>query len=314
MSIAIVVLASGAFVVSALALSALAGGLALAAGTWLARFDAATRVRVWTVVAIAPLALGALAVALSLAPSLGWGVDHCDVHEAHHPHLCLAHAHLHGGWAVIALVAVVAVRFAAAGGRVAAQARRANRVQHALDGLCRPGDGVAVVGMAEPWALTLGWLRPRAFVSAGVPEGIRAAVVAHERAHVRHRDPAARALLEIALAFHLPGIAGALRRALHRAHEARADVEAAHELGDASTVAAALVAMARLGRTAAPAGAAGFEGDVEARVVELLDERPRRIVTWPALVAVGAAVVAAAIAAADEIHHLLESVLGVFGA
>jgi beta-lactamase regulating signal transducer with metallopeptidase domain len=131
-------------------------------------------------------------------------------------------------------------------------------------------------------------------------------VLAHERAHVRRREPLRRLLAALALALHLPGIAGALGRALRAAEEASADADAARSLGDRGRVAEALVRFARM-RNAAPL-AVGFHGDgLEARVREVLAPAPQGEAPRLSSVLLAAATACAiALASAPLLHRATE--------
>ena len=129
----------------------------------------------------------------------------------------------------------------------------------------------------------LGYVRPTLFVSRGLLAAEHrphlAAVLAHERAHVRRADALRSLIATAGLAFHLPWIARALHDRLARAQEMAADFDAARAVGDRSQVAQALVHFARA-QLQAPRGALAFgASDVELRVRGLLDDRPLR--EWP---------------------------------
>ena len=139
------------------------------------------------------------------------------------------------------------------------------------------------------------------------------AVLAHERAHLRRRDPLRKLVAFLALPFHLPGIAAWLERHLGRAHEMAADAEAAVSCGP-ENVANALVQLARASRKA-PAFALAFgSSDVEARVTTLLDSRPRqdrpKASTLLVIALTGMLVVGLG---ADAVHHGVEILLGILG-
>lgn len=142
---------------------------------------------------------------------------------------------------------------------------------------------IDVVAETEPFAVTYGLIHPRILVSTGLaaallPAEIRA-VLAHEREHLRHRDPlrflAGRLLA--AWACYLPAaswLAG--RTALRR--ELAAD-RAAAERASRGVLAGALLKLA--GPPASPAFAAaspagGRSGSLEARVAQLEAGRPPR--------------------------------------
>lgn len=125
------------------------------------------------------------------------------------------------------------------------------------------GDAVAFCG---------GMLRPRVYVSAGLLDMLSeeefAAVLSHETAHARRRDPLRRLLFHAAseVLFFLP-----LLRWAARVHKERAELiadRAAIEQVGARHVAGALLAMD--GGPMAPAGVAAFDGAAEARVAQLV--------------------------------------------
>jgi len=140
-----------------------------------------------------------------------------------------------------------------------------------------------VVAGDEAFAITYGLIRPRILVSTGLaatlaPAEIRA-VLAHEREHLRHRDPlrllAAR--LVAAWGCYLPAAGWLARRAALR-HELAADRAAAGSAGR-GVLAAALLKLAAM--PACPAiAAAGSAGDerrsLEARITQLERGRPLR--------------------------------------
>lgn len=312
MTVAVLALACAAMVLVAAITSALVGGAEVSGGGLLRRLDARSRLRVVMVAVAAPGAIALAVVVASLLASVLVG-DHCAVHDDHHPHLCFAHARLGQGPALVVVIGLAAVRWVVAAASAAMRSWRSWRTERALAALGGDGAGARVVDGMPPFAATMGWLRPRAYVSAAVPAGLRPIVIAHERSHVRNRDPAVRVLAELVLAFHLPGISGRLRRALYAAQEARADADAVHEIGDPVAVADALVRFARLRSVSMGGAAAGFEGDVVTRVEELLEwrRRPSLGLRWIAVSA--AAGGAALLTASDAVHHAVETLLGLFG-
>ena len=136
---------------------------------------------------------------------------------------------------------------------------------------------------AQPLCFTVGLLRPRVYVSsallAQLSDGDRAAMLAHEAAHIRRRDGLVGLLLTVFYAL-LPLPAGRLLYAdWRRAAERACDTEAAQRVGSPCEVTQALVRVARLLRggddgTPVP-GAAHFSAsdsgeDIEGRVHALL--------------------------------------------
>lgn len=282
--------------------SALAGAAELAAGRRLARSAPAARARLLLAAALAPAFAGALAsLALAADIALFASPRHCAERFA---------AAAPGGAALALLTAwlawtgVGALRTAFAALRAAAASRR-------LAALSQPDPrGFRRVACDEAQAFVLGFLRPQVYVSSALAGAADArsleTVLAHERAHLRRRDPLRRLVAGFALALHLPGVAGRLGRALRAAEEASADAEAARVLGDRTRVAEALVRFARM-RRAAPL-AAGFFGDaLEERVREVLaaeraDDRPRAA----SLGLAAALALALALAGAPLLHRAAE--------
>lgn len=287
--------------------SGLVGALIVATPRALARLAPAAQARVLLAAAVTP----ALAAAGLIS---AWVVDihflGCSAHHCTHDH--------QAPWpgAVAVLVATgVAARVAWAGARAAIGVARARAARRALDGLATAGPGgCAVLPLAEPQAFVLGFLRPRVYVSRGLLAAAPSveAVLAHEAAHVRRRDPLRRVCASLALALHLPGIAGALERALARAQELAADAAAAAAVGDPPRVADALVRLARM-RATRPLAAVGWHGggdDLAARVDALLDEQPRPDRPRPvALAAAALALWGATLVAADPLHRGAEWLL-----
>src|SRR5262249_766146 len=137
-----------------------------------------------------------------------------------------------------------------------------------------------VLPVEEPQAFVLGMLKPRVYLSQGLLATLHrddlGLVLAHEKAHARRRDPLRRFVAAVGLLFHLPGIAAMLNRRLARSREMPADADAAHKMEERPRLAEALVRFARL--RVSPATTARIEflnGDLEARVQELLDSYPR---------------------------------------
>jgi Zn-dependent protease with chaperone function len=142
---------------------------------------------------------------------------------------------------------------------------------------------VDVVRAGAPFAVTYGLARPRILVSDDLAEALTpaelSAVLAHERYHLRHRDPARLLAARLIAGYgcYLPATAWlASRLALRR--ELAAD-RAAFECAGRGVLAGALLKLASLPAcpavaAASPAGDAA--GSLEARVAQLEDRRPAR--------------------------------------
>lgn len=279
----------------------------------------ARRVLAWAALPwLSACALLALCFVPSFWTLLGLAVDHCPVHDDGHVHLCLAHAPHHP---------VAPVEWALLGGgalAVGAVALRVLRAQiatwRAISALLRVAGGEVpaggLVASAEPLSVTAGLVWPLVLVSTGLRSRLAApqlqAVLAHERAHARRRDPLR--LLAVALlgAAHAPGIRKLLVADAALACEEAADEEAAREVGDRAVIAEAIVAVERLlGERAHQVGlAVGMAGcAAEARVEALLqDPIPAAPVARSGRL-LWAAAAALALVAAFEIHHITETAL-----
>ncbi|MFG1679287.1 M56 family metallopeptidase [Nonomuraea sp. NPDC049269] len=134
--------------------------------------------------------------------------------------------------------------------------------------------GVVCLAGADPAAFCAGALRPRLYLTAGAAEMLPAeeldAILIHEAAHARRRDPLRRLILRATadVLFYLPLARWWFRRQSERA-ELSADRAAIDRLG-AKAVARALTRMDGAGL--APATAAAFDGAAEARVAQLLGD------------------------------------------
>ncbi len=207
---------------------------------------------------------------------------------------------LHTGYdlAAVTLVAATGVAGLAASSWVAARTAAGSRAlrclavyhRRALPPAVRSAavalglaDRVEAVAAGEPFAVTCGLARPRILVSDGLagalsPAELRA-VLAHERSHLRHRDPARLLAARLLAAYgcYLPAARWmADRVALNR--ELAADRAALAQAGRGEP-AGALLKLAAL--PACPAVAAARPagdpaGSLEARVAQLEHGRPAR--------------------------------------
>jgi Zn-dependent protease with chaperone function len=174
-------------------------------------------------------------------------------------------------------------------GRPLPAAVRSAAAQLGLDGRVR------AVAAAEPFAVTVGLVRPRIVVSCRLASDLSpaelTAVLAHERGHLRNRDPARLLAVRLVAAYgwYLPAarwLAG--RVALNR--ELAADRAALTRAGRAPLAAALLklAASPASPAVAAASPAADPGGSLEARIAQLEQGRPTR----PRLSASGAAATA----------------------
>lgn len=284
------------------------------------------RAQLLLLVVAAPLLVGVILSALALLPGVAavvWpSLDHCMHHDDEHFHLCVVHApavaNLALSWAVI-LGALVPSGFGLArtmkrvvrGRRLLAVLRRSARVA--------PSGSHAIVPSDAAFAVTAGLLSPQVYVTTGLLRDLDApsqeAVLAHEDAHVRRRDPLRKLLGELAAAFHLPRVRRMLLDDLSLACEEACDEDAAVDVGDRTVVAGALVALGRIvGRTPpwpAPLFARFGDDDIRVRVLALLGP-PKRRPALPSRTTIAVASLLLAAVAAAPLHHLTESLLGAF--
>lgn len=305
------------FLMVAVGLSSIACGAIAAFAPALARRGPAAERRAAELAAVVPLAIAAIVVAVLLAHA-ALAVDHCTTH-GHHAHLCVAHggAWLERPWAVAAAAAAAVVALGRAAALIAALVRGGRRVG-ALARVARRVGDVRLVDSPRAFCFVAGLRRPAIYASTaawrGLPAGERAAMLAHERGHVRAGDVARRARLDLATIVAAPLAPTFLAARWERATERLRDAEAARATAP-EAVAAALVAMCRLG--AVRVAGAGFEahgGALAARVEAVLAGGPtgRRAARRLAAVALAAVaiVTVAAVAFADPLHHGLETLLG----
>jgi beta-lactamase regulating signal transducer with metallopeptidase domain len=148
----------------------------------------------------------------------------------------------------------------------------------------------------------------------------RAAMLAHERAHVVNGDLPRRALLGLAGILGAPWFAARLLGQWRGATEKVCDRAAASSMGTSVAVAQALVTLSRLaGARATPTAAAAFVHrgvDVVERVEAVLGDGPdgrgaaRRIARAAAVLFATVGIMATVLA--DPLHHAIETLLGAF--
>lgn len=160
-----------------------------------------------------------------------------------------------------------------------------------------------------PVAFATGIVAPRVVVDGGwwasLSADERVVVLAHERAHLRARDPAVGAALAALAALVAPRGGRALVEAWALGAELRADAGAARVVGDPVRVAAVLVAVAR--RAVSTPGPALAGARIEVRVRALLAGAPPPGLRGWALAALPA--VPAAVGLGPLLHRAAELVL-----
>lgn len=275
------------------------------------------RRRLWLVAAL-PLVLPAAAITglvlLAAAKQLGWLPDHCPLHgSAGHPHFCFVHppelalSHAHQLFALAVMAAAVLLP---AGPLVRARLQQ-HRVRRLNRMAARKG-ALRILDVDDAQAFAAGLYRPRVFLSRGLLKRLsareRRIVLAHEVAHIRHRDLGGQLWFECLLRFHQPGCARTLRRHWRRNQEQAADDRAAARFG-ALEVAATLVKLARQPAAPASAGISALGDDPAARIERLLQPGAARAAGAGFELGYGLAA-AGVITIMVSAHHSLETLLG----
>ena len=295
----------------------------------LARLSPRRRLLALRAYAIAPMVAGPVLVALSyLAPTLAWlwpSIDHCHTHPHLHPNLCFLHPPTEGGGALTWGLLLVALAWITA--RSLSFSWRVWRSMRALRPLleaARPlaGAEARLLEVSPPLAFTAGLWRPVSAVSEGLIAALSgdelAAVLAHEAAHARARDPLWQLWAQLSLELAFPARPRRqLLSDLSLCTERCRDEEACAAPGQRLEMASALVKMARLGvrpvGAPAPLGVAFFGAPA-------LVTRAEALLEVSAPQASGGAglrrrhlkqgLIAASAALASPLHHLVEAALG----
>jgi Zn-dependent protease with chaperone function len=269
-------------------------------------------------------ALVAGCYAPGLLARLGWGHDHCDVHDGH-IHLCVEHVRA----AAVGLPSMIL--FAGAGAWLAwgAQAlvrdlRRGLALHRTLSALAAPARKVAIVRAEVAWSLTSGLIAPRIFLTSALARALsapqRRAIIAHEQCHARERHALVKLLAAVGALVLRPSTRRALLDELSLACERRSDEAAAAAVGDRLEVASTLLVVHRAlphgasAHRSPPLGTVAFTGSsgFEARIRELVraDSPALGNRTSQIVVLAGAASIAVGCALHHGVETLLSLVLG----
>jgi Zn-dependent protease with chaperone function len=272
---------------------------------------------------LVPWFLGFLGVLACLFPSALSGLrltwDHCLEHGGH-PHLCLAHGRWQPtvlGYLLIAgLVLAVAVPLL----RFLWDYRKGRLSLASMLALGEPDIGFFRLKVTQPLAFTTGIFRPQVCLSEGLLQALPwqhlAVVLAHEKAHQDRRDGLRLLLAEAMTLILPPPFRSLLLGDLLQTTERACDGCAAHQAGDPLVVAEALLAASRLHLGAWPGlwrtlpAFAG--GHLRLRVDTLLNPLPVARAWWAEAKAwpLPLLLVTALAALSGEVHHALESLLG----
>ncbi|MBA2543068.1 MAG: M48 family metalloprotease [Deltaproteobacteria bacterium] len=308
------------FVVTTWTLSAL-GAIALGqARSRLQRIGPMAERRAAEAVAIVPVVVGVLAVATLVLQS-AIGVDHCEAH-GHHAHLCITHgAHwIERAWVVVSL-AIAGAKMLGRAVLMVASFVRGSRSIRELHQLSRDAGEVRLVESDRAFCFVADRERPAIYVSSRVWSALsaseRAALVAHEAAHVRQGDLRKRALIEAFLAFAAPLVGDRTRAVWLQASERLCDAHAAAATGEPEAVASAMVSMCRLHTMRPTVPSFGFTptvDELEGRVHAVLAGGPlgerAALVFGRVTLASCIAIAVLCVIAAEPIHHAFETLLG----
>lgn len=290
----------------------------------LSRLPGRLRARLVMMTLAAPLLAALVLSTLALLPGLTalvWpALDHCTHHDDEHFHLCVVHAptlvDLGMSWGLL----MATLLFLSIGlGRTARRVQRGHRLLRRLQRNARGASSGAhaIVDSEAPLALTAGLRRPQVFVTRGLLDGIdsrsQRAILAHEAAHVRRRDPLRKLVAELLAVAQVPLIRRMLLDDLCLACEEACDDEAALSVGDRTLVAMALVRLSRLvERTptrATPLAARFGDTSIGIRVHALLGPpKPSPLMPRTSVSVISAVVVAALLI--GPLHHVTETLLG----
>lgn len=292
---------------------------------WLEDAHPFDRARAALVAGAAPIVVSAAVVAACLLPgfvgALGGFGDHCLGHPEH-LHVCLVHPRFVMSVGLAALAGLACLGLARLGApalRAWLQAMRRSQLLRLSPARVLAPD-LREIESDRPFCFTSGFLRPTIWVSRALwrtlPEAQRAAALAHERAHVRRRDPLARAVVSLGTVGLWPSTRREILEQLFLASEQLCDEAAAAAVADRVLVAESLLAVERLcaGGLAhgllAPEAAFGGSALPE-RIARLLDPprgRPAHRAGWRiAGVLAGGALLLASL----RLHHLVEHALEV---
>lgn len=262
----------------------------------------------------APLVTAVLLAFTMFATVLGkyWDLiaDHCEEHGFGHPHLCLEH--LTGTQTYFVQASILAVVTLLMAWRLLPVIRRLQRQQHLSGHL---GDiqesPLCWLDSKQELAFVAGLRNPKVVISNALrqrlPKSTLRLVVAHEFQHIRNRDLAKMAGIELALAFYSKAAREQLRKAWIAMREQRIDRQLAKRFGRAA-VADSLLAMLTVEQETLGMNHNG--GTIEQRIHALLQpdfnaSRRQRLWRFTSLL-----LLSALLLILITQHHALETLIG----
>ena len=276
--------------------------------------------------------LAAFSVCCALVVPSALAVNcHCLAHGLHHPHLCFHHPDYAAG-AVLPAAIMVAVWAYSAVPKLLSLAGRCGQTRRWLGNVIaapvhvHQGMAFRLVDAPGLGACTIGLLRPVIVIDSNLWRALaseeRLAVLHHEEAHRRRRDPLSLLLLEACVALSLSTNARELLRRWRGGAEVECDRYAAELVDSPESVASALLTLERYHRAepespvfmGVGAGASALEARVRALLdVERSSKRPRLVSDALGMALAGfAAASVVTLVGGEVVHHSAETVLGLF--
>lgn len=281
----------------------------------------ARRARILWGWSVAPLAMGLCLTFLLLIPysplSFSHG-NHCSDHQNNGPHLSQIHLPLPEGASLPEMIVFPFLGWCAL--LLLFQfytVCRGIQFRRSLRALCH-GDilGAHLLKSNRPLAFSTGFLKPQVYISTSLVQGLSAdqlrIVLAHEQAHVRHRDGLRLFLANAGAQLHFPRTRRLLLADLALAVEQACDEFATLASGDRLRVAEAILAVERLMQphqaATRPVAACFFNNLSVARVQSLLvpDHPKDRI---PLFISLPVITVLTALMSVKPLHHGIERLL-----
>ncbi len=265
----------------------------------------------WLLPAIVALSV----VLLGIAKPVGIIItDHCPYHGPGHPHLCFGHLPaIAPGMTLHAATVILISAFVLVAARYVVRQRRLGESLRSVLVLARRRGRLRVIDDARALAFSAAAPAPSILMTTGLLAKLdrrqRRIVLAHEVAHLRHRDLFWNRIFEFLLIIHSPWAARSLRRSWRQALEERADDAVADRFGG-ETVARTLLALIKSTPYPAVSALSATGGNALRRIDRMLEpqtecagRRAIEITYAIALILLPVFIVSS--------HHSLETLLGI---